>query len=161
MECEFRVEKDDKLICTVASDISGLEAETNWKACEVCLKHELAKQLNPVTASMACNAVFKYEPERYDEIVQELHHHLRPEVSMSQKAVNYTKSTAEWILDGASVCTDEEVAARREICLKCEYYRPKNADSGYCGVCGCPVSMGGAFGNKLRRKTEKCPKEKW
>lgn len=161
MDCEFKKEKDGKNICEIASGFAGIDAEVTDGACKVCVGCPMPKHLNRVTASLACNAVRQKEPERFPEMATKALPYLEKQIRMSEKAKSYTSSTATWIASGAKIRDDEEVARLLVICQKCPSYQPATEDSGSCGVCGCQVSLGGAFTNKLRRQGEGCPLDKW
>jgi hypothetical protein len=69
----------------------------------------------------------------------------------------------KWKAAGKPVRTDEEMQACLAICLEpCEFYGIRLGTFGYCKVCLCNVNKL-KFGelNKIRMKTEACPKKKW
>lgn len=70
---------------------------------------------------------------------------------------NYAKAMTKHIATGMETRTDEDVIQLLEICEACENYK-----DGRCAVCGCRLSSGSnAFTNKLRMKSQACPKGKW
>lgn len=88
-----------------------------------------------------------------------VHATCRKPINIVRQAVNYTKAVATHIATGMKTRTDEEVAARLQICQSCESF---NADKGYCTKCGCRCNSNqSAFTNKIRMKTQKCPEGKW
>ena len=83
----------------------------------------------------------------------------RPKPSIVRQAVNYTKAIVQHIATGSQTRTDEEVNSLLEICEQCEHY---NKDGKYCRICGCRCNANkSAFTNKLRMKSQSCPKGKW
>lgn len=81
------------------------------------------------------------------------------EPSIVKKAVNYTKAVATHIITGSHTRTDEEVEKLLEICKTCDKF---NLEKSYCTICGCRCNANkSAFTNKLRMKSQKCPKGKW
>lgn len=88
-----------------------------------------------------------------------VHATCRSKPTMLTQAVNYTKAVVQHIATGAKTCTDEEVAARLVICQACESYATEKQ---YCRLCGCSCNVGKSpFLNKLRMKSQECPKGKW
>lgn len=76
---------------------------------------------------------------------------------LHKQAVHYAKAVAEHVASGMQTRTDEEVINLLQICETCEEYQ-----DGRCLQCGCRVSSDkNAFANKLRMKTEKCPRGLW
>jgi len=55
----------------------------------------------------------------------------------------------------------ETIAARREICLACEFCKTWEKDSAYhrCTKCGCWLD--GKYFAKMNLATEQCPINKW
>lgn len=79
------------------------------------------------------------------------------ELSTAGKLKNYARAVTRHILTGCETRTDEEVSELLNICRTCDHYQ-----NGTCSVCGCRINSGkSAFANKLRMKTQKCPKGKW
>jgi hypothetical protein len=76
--------------------------------------------------------------------------------SMFKRAGNFAASAARHVASGARRCTDEEIAARHEICTGCEHY-----DWKACRKCGCPVVRTRQWVSKLSWATESCPVGKW
>lgn len=71
--------------------------------------------------------------------------------------VNYAKAVAVHVSSGGQTRTDAEVSELLKVCETCEFFQ-----NGVCRVCGCRVNSGSsAFANKLRMKTQRCPKGKW
>jgi hypothetical protein len=77
-------------------------------------------------------------------------------LSLTQKAVNFAKATAQHVAAGVPRCTDEQVASRHAICLTCEFLK-----DGACEKCGCPVIRERAYISKLSWAGESCPVGKW
>ncbi len=74
-----------------------------------------------------------------------------------KQARNYAKAVTEHVASGMETRTDEEVINLLQICELCEDYQ-----DGRCRVCGCRVSAEkNAFANKLRMKSQKCPRGLW
>jgi hypothetical protein len=72
------------------------------------------------------------------------------------RGYNYTKAWARWMLADCPERSDLEVNRIRVICGSCEYF-----DGELCVQCGCAVSHGTIFGDKVKWKTEHCPIGKW
>jgi len=79
-----------------------------------------------------------------------------PQVPIFRKAGNFAVSAAKHVAAGAPRCTDEQVAARYEICVGCEHY-----DGSECRKCGCPVVRKRQWISKLSWAGESCPVGKW
>lgn len=74
-----------------------------------------------------------------------------------KQARNYARAVTEHVASGMETRTDEEVINLLQICELCEEYQ-----DGRCRVCGCRVSAEkNAFANKLRMKSQKCPRGLW
>lgn len=74
-----------------------------------------------------------------------------------KQARNYARAVTEHVASGMETRTDEEVINLLQICELCEDYQ-----DGRCRVCGCRVSAEkNAFANKLRMKSQKCPRGLW
>ena len=82
------------------------------------------------------------------------------ERSLAAKVLSYGAALRHWIAAGRPVRTDEEVEQIFEtLCEPCAYMSRQKQ---YCKICGCQVrSQGSGFTNKIRMKTEHCPKSKW
>ncbi len=90
-----------------------------------------------------------------------------------EDAEHYAQALARWTAAGFPVRTREEVEACFRVCKggcgngscnePCEHYRKgKKPDEGRCRVCRCGVSRSRmAVLNKIKMKTESCPKGKW
>jgi len=76
--------------------------------------------------------------------------------SILQRAGNFATSAVRHVAAGAPRCTDEEVAARHDICTRCEYFA-----NHACTKCGCPLSRERAYVSKLSWAGESCPVGKW
>jgi hypothetical protein len=79
-------------------------------------------------------------------------------VTVTKKVYHYAKAVAEWTAAGMPTRTDEEVTAIfNAFCKPCSHYI-----GGGCRLCGCRVNQGNvALTNKIKMKTESCPKKKW
>jgi hypothetical protein len=73
-----------------------------------------------------------------------------------QKVINFAAAAAKHVAAGAPRCTDEQIAARHDICLGCEHYH-----GGACSQCGCPVSREKNLISKLAWADQSCPVGKW
>lgn len=81
------------------------------------------------------------------------------EPSLPQKMVNYAKAVTKHIFTGGGTRTDEEVKKLLAICKSCNLF---NNERMYCTVCGCKCNANkSAFTNKLRMKSQQCPRGKW
>lgn len=79
------------------------------------------------------------------------------ELSAAGKLKNYARAVTRHILTGCETRTDEEVSKLLNVCRACEFYEDET-----CRICGCRINSNpSAFTNKLRMKTQKCPKGKW
>ena len=79
------------------------------------------------------------------------------QLSSVGKLKTYAQAVTRHLLTGCETRTDEEVSDLLNLCRNCESYRAET-----CTVCGCRINSGkSAFANKLRMKTQKCPKGKW
>ena len=75
------------------------------------------------------------------------------------QAINYTKAVVKHIATGAETRTDKEVEERLNMCKDCNYY---NSEKQFCRLCGCNCNLHKSpFVNKLRMKSQKCPRGKW
>lgn len=70
---------------------------------------------------------------------------------------NYKEALLKWNKAGRPTRTPEEVETlHSQFCSRCDWYDPEQKR---CRGCGCRVTSGGlAVFNKLKMKTEKCPK---
>ena len=82
--------------------------------------------------------------------------HLRPGLTLVQKASNFAASAARHVAAGMPQASEEEVARRFAICEGCEHF-----DGRACKQCGCPVVRQKQFISKLSWANEKCPVGKW
>lgn len=78
------------------------------------------------------------------------------QVPIFRKAGNFAAAAARHVASGARRCTDEEIAARHDICTGCEHY-----DGKACLKCGCPVIRKKQWISKLSWAGESCPVGKW
>lgn len=79
--------------------------------------------------------------------------------SLARQAINYTKAVVQHIATGSKTRTDEEVKERLNICKECEFF---HTEKQYCKLCGCNCNLHKSpFVNKLRMKSQKCPRGKW
>lgn len=79
--------------------------------------------------------------------------------SLGSKVMRYATAAAGHILSGGETRNDVEVQERFQLCQDCEYF---NSAQSVCDVCGCKVNQNkNAFLNKLRMKSQQCPKGKW
>ncbi|MBE6429169.1 MAG: hypothetical protein E7028_11455 [Planctomycetaceae bacterium] len=79
------------------------------------------------------------------------------QLSSVGKLKTYAQAVTRHLLTGCETRTDEEVSELLNLCRTCGHYQ-----NGTCSVCGCRInSNSSAFTNKLRMKTQKCPKGKW
>lgn len=86
------------------------------------------------------------------------------EPSLARKAVNFAVAGTKHLAAGRPQATDEQVAARFEICKGCELFKPKQEGYGVCQhpSCGCALKTVGLAGmNKLRWADQVCPIGKW
>lgn len=76
---------------------------------------------------------------------------------LHKQALHYAQAVTEHVMSGMETRTDEEVINLLQICETCEAYQ-----DGRCLDCGCRVSSAqSAFTNKLRMKSQKCPRGLW
>lgn len=76
--------------------------------------------------------------------------------SFATKIKNFAAAAVQHVAAGMPMCTDEEVTARHDICLKCEHL-VDNA----CSQCGCPVARAVNYVSKLSWADQECPVGKW
>ncbi|MBR0193341.1 MAG: hypothetical protein IJQ31_14875 [Thermoguttaceae bacterium] len=75
-----------------------------------------------------------------------------------RKAAHYAEAVTRHVTTGMETRTDEEVINILQICEMCDQYTEDHR----CAVCGCNLSTAkSAFSNKLRMKTEHCPRGLW
>jgi hypothetical protein len=77
------------------------------------------------------------------------------EPTLMEKAKSLTDAVASWTKAGFKMATEEQYAARYEICKACDFW----VDEGYMGMGKCRQC--GCSGVKLRLATSTCPLEKW
>jgi hypothetical protein len=77
-------------------------------------------------------------------------------VPLLTKVANFAAAAVQHVAAGAPRCTDEQIAARHDICLGCEHYQ-----GGACTQCGCPVSREKNLISKLAWADQSCPVGKW
>jgi len=81
----------------------------------------------------------------------------KDKLGIGEKAVKYTKALIFWARHGFPTRSPEEVSRLYEICKRCEYNQ-----NGTCDLCGCKTNESNiAVVNKIKMKTEICPKDKW
>ena len=73
-----------------------------------------------------------------------------------ERVGNFATSAIRHVSECAPRCTDEEVAARHDICTTCEYFANHT-----CTKCGCGLSRERAYISKLSWAGESCPVGKW
>ena len=78
------------------------------------------------------------------------------DVSFAKKLQNFAKSTINHIKNGMPMCSEEEIIARHNICLECEYFKDDT-----CSKCGCPLLRHRQFVSKLAWADQECPIGKW
>jgi len=79
---------------------------------------------------------------------------------MSMQVWTYKEALIKWNKAGRPTRTQEEVEEiHKTHCEQCDWYEPTQKR---CRGCGCKVTVGSiAVLNKLKMKTEHCPKEKF
>lgn len=79
---------------------------------------------------------------------------------ITSQVQTYWIAVQNWIAAGRPTRTDKEVEdLHNRFCSRCDWYDPM---SKRCKGCGCKVKPGGtALLNKIRMKTEHCPREFW
>ena len=78
---------------------------------------------------------------------------------MSMQLWTYKEALIRWHKAGRPTRTQEEVEELHKICSACDWYDPEKTR---CKGCGCKVTVGAvAIFNKLKMKTEVCPKGKF
>jgi hypothetical protein len=73
-----------------------------------------------------------------------------------QRITNFTQAAVQHVAAGMPTCTEDEIAARHDVCLKCEHLT-----DGGCALCGCPVSRAAGYFSKLAWADQSCPAGKW
>lgn len=100
-----------------------------------------------------CGTIYWY-PHNYSYLSVEC-----PAASPVQQFKNYAVAVTQHIATGMGTRTDAEVNDILAICQQCEHF---NITGGYCRICGCRCNANKSpFTNKLRMKSQKCPKGKW
>jgi len=76
---------------------------------------------------------------------------------LKQKIVTYASALKEWVAAGSPTRSSIEIKQILKICQACSAY-----NKGVCNSCGCRVtnSEWGIL-NKIRMKTQHCPRKKW
>lgn len=78
--------------------------------------------------------------------------------SLLRQAAHYAEAVTRHVTTGMETRTDEEVINILQICEMCDQYTEDHR----CAVCGCNLSASqSAFANKLRMKSQKCPRGLW
>ena len=79
---------------------------------------------------------------------------------LTSQLQTYWTAVQSWIAVGRPTRTDAEVKELHErYCSRCDWYDP---ESKRCKGCGCKVRPGGAaLLNKIKMKTEHCPRDFW
>lgn len=70
-----------------------------------------------------------------------------------RKGINLAKATFQHVAAGLPKCSEQQMAARLEICKRCELY---NHAAQMCSQCGCNTSPD-AFVSKTSWKDQVCP----
>ncbi len=74
------------------------------------------------------------------------------EPGLLRKVFTYGKAVARDVLAGRPRVTDEQKAARLDVCRDCPQFNPRK---GSCRVCGCNLDA------KAGMATEDCPEGRW
>mgnify|MGYP003139556758 FL=1 len=84
-------------------------------------------------------------------------------MNILNKALNYGKDTAAWVVGGIPYRSKTAIdVIFTEVCQPCEHFQQGPVfDYGTCKKCGCPLKRAGRRGNKIARATSKCPEGKW
>lgn len=78
--------------------------------------------------------------------------------SIIRQVAHYAEAVAHHVATGMETRTDEEVINILQICETCDQYTEDHR----CAVCGCNLSTAkNAFSNKLRMKSQHCPRGLW
>jgi|WetSurMetagenome_2_1015567.scaffolds.fasta_scaffold01440_6 hypothetical protein len=80
--------------------------------------------------------------------------------SISAEISTYIAAVKGWIQEGRPTRSDEEVAEiHQKYCSQCDWF---DAEQQRCKDCGCKAKAeGSALLNKIRMKTQHCPKQLW
>lgn len=78
------------------------------------------------------------------------------QMGLAQKIQNFAKAATDHIKNGMPMCTQEQITARYDICLGCEYFKDDT-----CSQCGCPLVRNKQFISKLAWADQECPIGKW
>lgn len=81
---------------------------------------------------------------------------INDEPGFAKKLQNFAKATAQHIAAGMPMCSEEQIIARHNICLQCEYFKDDT-----CSKCGCPLIRNKQFVSKLAWADQECPVGKW
>jgi hypothetical protein len=76
--------------------------------------------------------------------------------SFLEKVKNFAVSSAQHVVNGMPMCSDEEIIRRHDICRGCEFFNDNT-----CGKCGCPLSRAKGYVSKLSWADQECPVGKW
>jgi|LakMenEpi03Aug12_release.lakeMendotaPanAssembly.Ray.scaffolds.fasta_scaffold1364710_2 hypothetical protein len=77
-------------------------------------------------------------------------------MKLLEKAANFAKSTAVFVLAGMPIATENQIYERLKLCSKCINFDPNSyAGNGECKICGCCMEI------KASMATEKCPIGIW
>jgi hypothetical protein len=141
-ECEFRrfhVDVKDYLIFTAICSHFNIQKEVKSAQCETC----------------------PYRPRNIKEIPIVLKLPIKPAPIKPvpiKRAIHYTKAVVEWVAKGLPERTQEEVESiLSTYCKPCDWH-----DNGVCKGCGCNVNeLRFAILNKIKMKTQHCPKGLW
>jgi hypothetical protein len=76
--------------------------------------------------------------------------------SFLEKVKNFAVSSAQHVVNGMPMCSDEEIIRRHDICRGCEFFKDNT-----CGKCGCPLSRAKGYVSKLSWADQECPVGKW
>jgi hypothetical protein len=165
-----RESRDTRFRC-VNRDCEVFGHIVDEEACSVCpvrafikvppCKKSKCKDCEPITDEVLAKALSSKGPivEVKDEDTPD-GKGVKDYPPMSLQLWNYKEALQRWWEAGRPTRTDEEVTQiLNDFCHKCDWF---DKDRKRCKGCGCRVTDGGfAVTNKVRMKTEKCPKGLW
>lgn len=76
--------------------------------------------------------------------------------SFIEKIKNFSKASANHIISGMKLATDETIKNRYNICQNCEFFKNET-----CSKCGCPLFSYKKYISKLSWSDQECPVGKW
>ena len=127
------------------------ERRGDWCVCRVCGYATKSKDCGQVFSNCAGKKIYHRPASSSGSLPKS--------PTLAAKVVHYAEAVAGHIAGGCQTRTDGEVSDLLKICEACEHFLP---DKGSCGICGCKCNRNAsAWTNKLRMKTQKCPKGKW